>query len=329
MLLVNINFLIFIGSLCQDETNLNCQSWEPEYFFLQNGWYKECPRGYFGNTETWTCEVWDEAWTICSGKSRSQWNEWNKSLSYKLNGNTWNKVKWVDDQYLNSTDLECYNWDEGCLSWEFPNHTHCLKWNSLHLMLEEGTCTHWNEIEGFEINSFGVCQEIWGDKLNKGEYEWDDGNNEDGDGWSSTCLIEPGYKWDGSTWWEIVPPTAIISQINKDNIWTITFSEEVIVTDYERFEKSIHAEIIGPKSVYNFKYEIYKPSVELQGSLTIKNFKIRIFDVLSPLKGFGNEQVQFWFEDLSLIKDLADNNFAEGRLKGNLRYHEYVREGNF
>lgn len=47
--------------------------------------------------------------------------------------------------------------------------------------------------EGGGLTNRDVCYEICGDGIDMGNYECDDGNNVDGDGCSSACIIEPGW----------------------------------------------------------------------------------------------------------------------------------------
>ena len=194
---------------------MNWQKWNPSYFYYNDGWYKPCPPGLYGNTDSWTWEPWDSAWKQCTGESRSQWQEWDESQLFKLAGSTCNEATCMPAYYLNTTDLEWYNCDTGCLEWEFPNNNVWLKWDYIYKMITPGTCTHWDSVPGFQINDFGVWVEDWGDGINYGEYECDDGNLDDGDGCSSSWKIEQGYSCSGTTWWEIVKPTAIVSKVNK------------------------------------------------------------------------------------------------------------------
>ena len=54
-----------------------------------------------------------------------------------------------------------------------------------------------------------IWAEIWGDYINNGWHTWDDGNLISGDGCSSTCVTEAGYRWDtgnnlhGDYWTEL------------------------------------------------------------------------------------------------------------------------------
>jgi len=94
-------------------------------------------------------------------------------------------------------------------------------------MVTPGTCTYCNDVTGYRISVFGVWEEICGDGLNFGETEWDDANSLDGDGWSSIWKLETGFKWNGTYWYEIVSPTAIVGRVSADNVVTFAFSEPV------------------------------------------------------------------------------------------------------
>ena len=72
--------------------------------------------------------------------------------------------------------------------------------------------------------------EICGDGLNMGHHECDDGNNIDGDGCSSTCKIEQGYKCDltvnPNKCFDYIPPSAILILKSLDRL-IILFDEKV------------------------------------------------------------------------------------------------------
>ena len=62
---------------------------------------------------------------------------------------------------------------------------------------------------------------------------------------------------------------------------------------------------------------------------TIKSILVQIYDVKATLKGGGFEKANIWFRDNSVIKDLAGNPLAEGKVVGSLRSYEYVPEGKY
>lgn len=60
---------------------------------------------------------------------------------------------------------------------------------------------------------------------------------------------------------------------------------------------------------------------------SIKAILVQVYDIKATLKGGGFEKANIWFKDNSVIKDLAGNSLAEGRVIGALRSYEYVPEG--
>ena len=84
--------------------------------------------------------------------------------------------------------------------------------------------------------------------------QWDDDNNSDGDGCSSNCLVENGYKWSGGS--ATSPDTCRIlvkiyfDSIDLDNTVSISFSESINNSSITANDISI--EITGPASSYKF-----------------------------------------------------------------------------
>jgi len=327
MNLVSILSIYFIGELCEDGTHTQCQQWSPGYFHLNDTWYDECPSGYYGDEASGTCKECAKEWTEWFGKTRFEWTAWDASLHFSLIETTWNKVVCQSGFYLDTTTLLCHSWDSGCKSCEYPDIHTCLEWDSIHKMLTPGSCTHWESVTGFEINLFGVWSEVWGDGLNFGGTEWDDGNNQDGDGWSSLCEVETGYKWEGTLWYEIVSPTATIVRMSSLNTATIQFSEPVKFSNYSSMKENLKWSIKGPNSPYKFEFSIVDPKT-LENSDNFTTMYVSISNIKTTINGGGIETAEFWFEDLSVITDIAGNHMSEGRISGNLNYFEYISDGN-
>jgi hypothetical protein len=57
------------------------------------------------------------------------------------------------------------------------------------------------------------------------------------------------------------------------------------------------------------------------------SFQVEIYDVEASIFGSGIEVVELWFKNLSVVRDIAGNNFAEGRINGNLKVTEYIPPG--
>ena len=76
------------------------------------------------------------------------------------------------------------------------------------------------------------CVEVCGDGIFlRLTSECDDHNTEDGDGCSSTCEVEYGYKCeDGTKCVEVIPPTLLFAKVDEPNVITLEFDEEVFVS---------------------------------------------------------------------------------------------------
>ncbi|CAI2381883.1 unnamed protein product [Moneuplotes crassus] len=312
-------------SLCKDGTSINCQTCAEGYFYLDNACYETCPDGYYGDTVRWTCNPCHEACTKCFGSERTECTECDRTLFYSLTGTTCNKVTCVPSYYLNTTDLSCYPCGTGCDRCEYPDVNNCLACDSVHKMLIPGTCTHCNNVTGYSLNDFGVCKEICGDGLFMGEYECDDGNLVNLDGCSNNCEIEIGYKCNGTTCYEIINPTAILSRVSSENTCTLTFSEPVKFSDFGDFNKSLKAYIRGPKSPYTFKYSIDEPEA-LKQATNFTSIQVKVHQISSRIEGGGIEKIEFWFQNLTAVTDVVGNSMTGGKISGNLNYYDYISQ---
>ena len=308
---------------CLDSTQFNCTSWAANHFFFNNGCYDACPDGYYDDYETYTWQLCNEACTKWYGSSVTQWTEWNSNLLYSLtNNNEWREVIWVIGQYLNSTDLMCYACDAGCNVWEYPSNTHWLKCNSEYLELTPGTCTHCDNNTGYTINEYSEWVEKCGDGLNFGQHKCDDGNLNNGDGWSNNWQIERGYNCNGTYWWEIIRPIASVTSVSDNNLVTITFSESVLFRDQIAFTQNMNTNIDGPESPYKYSTRITnKRFVE---NATFTELYIQVYEIQAPIVGLNKEKFEVWFDNLSVIQDQAKNSLSEGKIIGHLNTFEYI-----
>ena len=81
----------------------------------------------------------------------------------------------------------------GSEQWDDANTQSGDGWSSS-WMIETGWT--WS---GGTAKSKDICMEIWGDgiRFNTNSTYWDDGNIADGDGWSSSWVIESNWQWSG------------------------------------------------------------------------------------------------------------------------------------
>lgn len=100
-----------------------------------------------------------------------------------------------------------------------------------------GLCLPCNLIEGRKYpKEFGRCTEVCGDGVTMGMLECDDGNLEDGDGCSSKCTVEYGWKctikypYYPSECIYTIPPTLRVVEVTEDNIVLVEFSDAIDVS---------------------------------------------------------------------------------------------------
>ena len=297
-------------------------------FNFNNGWYNVWPDGYYGDTTTLTWMKWNIGWTKWFGSSLKECTEWNSNLLYiKSGASECTVASWIQGNYLNLADLNCYPCDSGWISWQYPNNHNCLQWKSIYIMTTPGQCTFWNDVTGYRINEFGVCQEIWGDGLDFGEFQCDDGNLINGDGWSNTCRVENGYTCKGVKCWEIIPPKASVVSISTNNLITIKFNEPVLFNDYLLMTSNLKANINGPSSPYVFTFAVDNSSGALQANKSFTQMKVQISNIQNTIFGSGIERIELWLNDTSVIKDLANNSMSNGKIVGNLNHFEYIAPG--
>jgi hypothetical protein len=98
----------------------------------------------------------------------------------------------------------------------------------------------------------------------------------------------------------------------------------VTYTNYTEFQSTLQATIKGPRAPYTFKYRVYDPKNITSVAENMTTFKIEVYEVEASLLGGGIEKVEFWFKDLSVVRDIAGNNFAQGKFSANLKFIEYI-----
>ena len=145
--------------------------------------------GYYNRMITWPYDVLDSSnpWMLFFDPDEAccslmvQNGGW--PTGYTQQNRMWLDT-WGDGQLMNygTSNYQIYGWDDGNLN----DHDCCSKsW-----YIESGCiCT---QIAGTQKS---YCYKSWGDgyyDTSKGE-EWDDGNQENGDGWSDQWKVESGY----------------------------------------------------------------------------------------------------------------------------------------
>ena len=288
------------------------------------------PVGYYEDIVYNECRPCNVLCTQWFGPSRFECTACNNTLYLIASINNECKVvSCIDGYYLNTTDLLCYDWAEGWASWAYPNANTCQQCQSDYIMTSNGTCSQCNLVSGYVVNEFGRWNEIWGDGMYLGQYEWDDGNLDNGDGWSNTWKIETGFSCNQTSCWENVRPTAQAIIVSTDNLITINFSEKVKILDHERLVASLQMTISGSLQPYKFDFSVVYPIAENINNSNFTKMKIQISNINKNLYGGGAEMISIYFTDLTVITDIGGNIFAEQTITANLNQYEYLSEGNF
>mmetsp|Transcript_15987 Transcript_15987/g.15913 ORF Transcript_15987/g.15913 Transcript_15987/m.15913 type:complete len:356 (-) Transcript_15987:131-1198(-) len=155
------------------------------------------------------------------------------------------------DGYFIDSSNKCLKCDSSCLTCSdiSSNCTSCI--SNQPILYDSNKCYPCDSFEGYStyfaipISYFtddlfsklsSNCIEICGDGRNMGQAQCDDGNNNNGDGCSSSCEVETGWSCFGGnsnspdTCKDITPPSPILAYLSENNsgyLLTLSFSEAV------------------------------------------------------------------------------------------------------
>ena len=177
--------------------------------------------GSVSTKDTWT-EIWSDGRRFNS--LTAYWDDGNN-----VNGDGWSSTwaiesgwKWLGGSTATS-DVWSDIWGDGKVAKSITNYcddgntSNGDGWNS-----SCNTEAGWKWVGG-SISSPSVCSENWGDGITiiHNSVKWDDGNVVNGDGCSSTCSIESGWRWVGG------------SSISTD-VWTINWGDGIYISSGEQ-----------------------------------------------------------------------------------------------
>ena len=140
---------------------------------VQDVWQNQWNPSYYLD-DIGKCQQWPTSWSAWT--SLSYWTSW--ATGYSLNGTFWVADSlWIGNYYLIA------GYCNVC-------PTEWSAWTS--------TSTWTNCINGYHLSG-STWIPNWGNGVRDELETWDDGNILSGDGWSSTCIVEPNYIWIYST----------------------------------------------------------------------------------------------------------------------------------
>ena len=205
---------------CIDPTN-RCPTCSPNAFRLDDTCVFDCPLGYSINYGTKRCQLCHPDCEDCSGyteKDCLKCADKHKYLRDKqcflcdqscfecngpgpqnciscppgsvLTDGACPLLVCPDGFYADTMITKCVKCPDTCAT--CLSATKCLTCKDGYIV-SNGLCVVCEEKKGYYTKG-KVCDEICGDGLNLGMHECDDGNTIDGDGCSSRCTIEDGFK---------------------------------------------------------------------------------------------------------------------------------------
>lgn len=154
-----------------------------------------CSDGYYLDLIMDKCVLCHEACSRCFGPTNRDCYSCRTDLGYiRTLKNVCVLPSCVEKFYFNKTMRRCNSCPENCL--ECLGAQNCIECDRGYVLDPvKKKCYDPCDTPGFirKAGSFG-CKEICGDGINMGQYECDDGNLRNGDGCSSKCKIESGFK---------------------------------------------------------------------------------------------------------------------------------------
>lgn len=302
---------------CSGPSNEDCIEWFSNstltYYQFEGECGLTCPSGYYGSIEEKSCKKWHAFWTECYGSLNSQCTEWDEVNRYTLSYiDTCQYLEWPELTYYDESTYSWVHCSSSCKNWDGPDTddwTDCAYSRFLNSLNQ---CQTWTEINsGLKFAPIeNTCIEQWGKGFNLGFVEWDDGNKDNGDGWSEFCTTESGWKCENGTsttpdiWGSLISPEWVITSISSEtHLMKISCTETVKFNEIDNSDLSI--EIDGPLSPYKFDYVIDSSTDYIIGAVG-SSFGIQ-FEFLSSLYGDLKETITITIHNNQILEDLDGN----------------------
>ena len=109
-----------------------------------------------------------------------------------------------------------------------------------------------HDLEDLGLNK-DVCTEVWGDGLDFGENEWEDGNLVNGDGWDSLWEMEHWFECKGGNKtsvdkWSLLYITSNLTKTSIPNTYDVAFS-----TEMKQIDINLNDFLLSVDSKYNIQ----------------------------------------------------------------------------
>ena len=233
-------------------TKTKCESCVKGYFLNQITsecvLREDCTNRTYPDESTQICTNCDRSCLSCIGSTSYECKECDFDNAFVKVGKQCKILTCGERQYISVDTLarkaSCKNCDRKCFRCDGPGPTKCLDCspgNYVTGILTEshvscGPCEEWNVAYMASPGDATKCEEICGDGIHAGQLECDDGNTINGDGCSSDCKVEYGFKCvqvknSPDICYDIMPPSVTLTA-RKGNSLEIKFSEAVYLLAY-------------------------------------------------------------------------------------------------
>ena len=246
-----------------------CQSCVSDYYLNQKTFEcviaENCPERTFAHYDSQICQYCDKACLSCTGFSNYDCKECDFENAYVRVSRQCKILTCSDRQYILIDYLGrragCRNCDKKCGRCDGPGPTKCFDCSTGNFVtgtltdshVSCGPCEEWNKAYQQMTGDISKCEgisfflfhlqtwilEICGDGIHAGQLECDDGNNANGDGCSSDCKVEFGFRCDQKknspdVCYDILPPEVKLT-VRKGNSLELKFSEPVYLFAYSNY----------------------------------------------------------------------------------------------
>lgn len=216
-----------------------CTSCSKSYYKQGDACVSECGNGTYADAASRQCLNCAAPCLTCYGGSVKDCKECNYRQGYDRSAgkDECHLIVCAEGMYAHTDEgIACLPCDAACKTCKGPSNANCTACSEGHTTMGVGegdTVTCRTCPTGYRLQEHGKCREVCGDGLNLGEHECDDGNSLNGDGCSSECKVESGFKCHSLSGGpdhcvDIVPPKASLS-VKKGTDLTVTFNEDVFI----------------------------------------------------------------------------------------------------
>eukprot|EP00826_Nyctotherus_ovalis_P040552 TRINITY_DN4008_c0_g1_i11.p1 TRINITY_DN4008_c0_g1~~TRINITY_DN4008_c0_g1_i11.p1 ORF type:complete len:471 (-),score=91.94 TRINITY_DN4008_c0_g1_i11:468-1880(-) len=311
---------------CESESV--CTSCSKHYYKQGDECVLQCADGTYADTTSQQCLKCATPCLTCYGGSVKDCKECNYNEGYdRNNGKSECQLIICADGMYAHTDkgIVCLPCDSACKACKGPSNANCTSCSEEYTIMgtgENDTVTCKECPMGYRLQENGKCREVCGDGLNMGEHECDDGNTVSGDGCSSECKVESGFKCHSQDSGpdrciDIVPPRASLS-VKKGTDLTVAFNEDVFIKLNKDSLKSTMQVYLKGGCELTWEIASYKTNERLN--------KLEIETTPKCSLKASQDYFVVQFNDVSLVTDKDGNDLANSVVEARTMRYVYTAD---